>query len=210
MRRPRLPPPLLLSDAIITGITSEVSATGKAQIIRDAQCPGLHLLVVHSRAPLWTLTCLNHNRRREVHTLGNYPRVGVTQARAKGWNLRMRRKLLEMPKVTTSQMTLGRLIFLYDGHPASNKSEMRDRLCHIFEPFLFTPWSKIDWEKIQDHIDTYSGPGSLRRYFYLFRGMLLWAEEQGLVAQAYAGLVPPKARSKAELQRLQSRRDVVK
>jgi len=204
MKRPRLSPPSLLSDSVIERITTEVHTTGQAQIIRDSHCPGLRLVVARSSNLRWTLVTLNHQGRKEEHILGHYPRVTIAQARAKGWNLRLRIQMPESYVRPTSGITLAKLIFQCEGFAVAVPylAQLRARLCHAFRPFLFLPWSGVDRLEIQKHIDAYSSPGNMRQLLPPFQAMLLWAEEQGLIAMSGVVLVPPKARNAAELARL--------
>ena len=161
-------------------------------------------MVARSSNLRWTLVTLNHQGRKEEHILGHYPRVTIAQARAKGWNLRLR---IQMPKSyirANSGITLEKLIFQCEGFAVAVPylAQLRSKLCHAFQPFLFLPWSRVDRIEIQKHIDTYSNPGNMRQLLPSFQAMLWWAEERGLIAKSGVVLVPPKARNAAELARL--------
>jgi hypothetical protein len=208
MKRPRLTPPTLLSDTIIERITSEVAATGKAQIVRDSHCPGLRLVVLHSRAPVWMLILFNPGGRKEERLLGRYPHINTTQARAKGWDIRLRLKGPERHERPSWGGTLERLIFQYEGCSASHIAKLRSHFCYAFKPFLFLQLRKLDQLEVQRHIDTYDGPGGMRALVPHLNAMLSQAAAQGLIARSSTVFVAPKARNKVELARLRSQQDL--
>jgi hypothetical protein len=201
-------PRVVISEAVIAAVVTEARETGRTQIVSDSRCTALRLVVTRPPMdPRWLLYCYNEDGRLEKTSLGHYPRMGAEEAREKAWKLRLRVKGIARPRRSGPDVTLEKLIILYENsHETSvHWGRQKDRIVHAFRPFVFRPWAKIDTKELQEYIDSYPSPGNMEKALQAVRAIVAWGKGSGIIDISMNTLTRPKARSRSDAGR---RRDL--
>lgn len=195
MRCTRRSPCEAISEAVIAAAVTEARETGRTQIISDSRCTALRLVVTPSTDPCWLLFCYDKDDRLEKSLLGRYPRMGVEEAREKAWKLRLQVKGIAKPRRSTHNITLEKLVILYENSHATSVSwgRQKDRIVYALEPFAFRPWATINPKELQEYIDSYPSPGSMEKVVQAVKAIVVWGQKSGIIEMSMNTLTPPKA-----------------
>src|SRR5271166_137524 len=183
-----------ISEAVIAAVVTEARETGRTQIIADGRCTGLRLFVTPSADSRWLLFCYDKDNRLKKVSLGRYPNIGVEEARKKAWKLRLQVKGIVRPRWPTPNVTLEKLILLYEDScaPSVHWGRIKDKIIDTLRPFVFRAWATINLEELQEYIDSYPSPGNMRKVVSAVRTIVVWAQESGIIKVSTYTLAPPK------------------
>ncbi len=196
MRLSRRSPREAISETVIATVVTEARETGRTQVVADAQCPALRLIVTPSADPRWLLFCYNKDGRLEKSSLGRYPLIGVEEAREKAWRLKLQVKGIAGPRPSTPDITLERLVMLYENSRATSIywGQLKYNIAYALRPFLFRPLTAIDLGELQEYIDSYPSPGNIRKVLREVKAIVGWGNKSGVINISMNTLVPPRAR----------------
>jgi hypothetical protein len=183
MRLSRRSPREAISEATIAAMMIEASATGRTQIVADTRCTALRLVVTPSANSSWLLFCYHKDGRLNQSLLGRYPKIGVEEARKRAWELRLQVKGHARLRWNTPDITLERLIKLYENSCATSVhwGRHKDAVIHALASFAFRPWGKVDSEELQDYVDNYPSPGGMVTALKTVKTIVAWGHESGII-----------------------------
>jgi hypothetical protein len=163
MRLSRRLPHEAITETVIASVIAEARETGRTQIVADTRCTALRLVVTPSADPRWLLFCYDKNGRLEKNSLGRYPRIGVEEARKKAWELRLQVKGIVRQRRSTPDLTLERLMQLYEDSCTTSVrwGRLKDNVIHTLRPFAFNSWAEVDLDELQEYIDSYPSQGNM-------------------------------------------------
>jgi hypothetical protein len=190
-------PALIISEAVVGAHVIKARRTKKMQVIADSQCRGLRLIVRPSADPNWLLFCYRADGKLEKRTLGSYPKISIEEARKRAWKCRLQVKGLDRPRKQSSSITLEKLFILYEDTCRVSDwwGRKKGTVFFVLKPFVFQPWTRLSWHRLQEYIDGYESPGTMHSAVYALNKVLAWAEERGIIAESAQRLIPPKARA---------------
>jgi Arm DNA-binding domain len=172
-----------ISETVIAAASAEVSKTGRIQIVVDAHCTALRLVVTPSGAPRWLLFCYNEQGTLEKRSIGHYPRIGIEEAREQAWKLRLKVKGFAGKATHPSEITLEKLVLLYETHCAKSVhwGDLKNDIIYALKPFVFCSLKAINTKKLKKYIDGYSSPGNMKKVLIKTRAIIAWGEESGAI-----------------------------
>jgi hypothetical protein len=172
-----------ISETVIAAVVNKARETGRTQIVADSRCTALRLVVTSSADSRWLLFCYDKVGKLKKSSLGRYPKIGVEEARERAWKFRLQAKGIARPRRSTSNITLEKLIILYENsHETSvHWGKLRDRIIYALRPFVFRPWMKIGLNELQKYIDSYPSPGGMEKVLMAVKTIVAWAQEGGII-----------------------------
>jgi integrase len=169
--------------------------------ISDGACPGLRLRISQGGTKTWVLGCRDSAGRARRFTLGQYPAVGLSDARELARTRRQEVKAGADPvaeaKAKRRQAsdakdgigTLSAVLNAYarlEGHRRRSWTEMRRRIESVFSALLDQPAAELSGPMIQTIADAHPSRSSASAAVRYIRPILTWAEKRGFVARGIA------------------------
>ncbi len=195
--------------------------------IADGGCRGLRLRVSQGGTATWVLGCRDSTGRARRFGLGEYPTVGLSEARELARRRRQEVKAGADPiaaakakrqQASDAKAGIGTLSAVLDayarleGHKRRTWPEMRRRIEDVFGALLDRPGADLTGPAIQTIADAHASRSSANAAVRYLRPILRWAEKRNLVPRGIGRELDPGAPSDkrgrvlqdAELQRLVS------
>ncbi len=208
--------PVRLTETAINSAARAVVDNGERRDLADAGCPGLRLRLTPAGAKSWVLACRDPFNRMRRFPVGNYPTMGISDARVAARALRLRvrdgadpvaerrrnRAIGDAAKV--GEGTLTALLDLYGqphtenrpaGPGASQKAWVasRKRVDVVFKAQLGQPLAALKLGDLQMAADRYPSAMSAAFAVRTLRPVLRWAAApgRGYVPAELANIRPP-------------------
>ena len=183
MKLSRRSPREAISEDTIAAVVTEASATGRTQIVADTQCTALRLVVTPSADSSWLFFCYDKDGRLNKSLLGRYPKIGVAEARKRAWELRLQVKGYARSTCSTPDITLAKLMHLYEDGCASARwlGRRKDAAIHTLAPFAFRSWGEINPDELQKYIDSYPFPGGMLTALKTVKTIVAWGHKRGII-----------------------------
>lgn len=169
--------------------------------IADGGCPGLRLRISQGGTATWVLGCRDSAGQARRFALGQYPTVGLSEARDRARQRRQEIKAGADPiaeaKAKRQQArdakagigTLSSVLDAYaclEGHKRRTWPEMRRRISDVFSALLNRPAADLTGPAIQTIADAHSSRSSASAAIRYLRPVLKWAEKRGSVPRGLA------------------------
>ena len=195
-----------LTDTAIQAAAKRVAADGKRLDLSDAALPGLRLRLTPSGVKSWVLACRDTLGRMRRFPLGEYPGLGISEARDAARTMRVevrkgadpvaeaRHKRLIGREAQDGIGTLAALLDLYGAkHGATLKSwpECRRRIDGVFAHHIKRPLAALKAPGLQLTADAHKSAQSAAAAVRYVRPVLKWAAKRGYVPAETAVLHPP-------------------
>jgi integrase len=184
---------LPLTPARLRAITPP--AIGQIEI-PDGACPALRLRLSYGGKATWILGCRDSNGRARRFTIGEYPAIGLAEARERARQLRQRVRDGYDPIAEVKQRRqrmkdavkgVGTLTALLDTYAAHNGGKLRSwgeqrrRIRDVFRAVMDKPSKEIDAETLNTIADDHASRSSANAALRYLRPVLKWAEKRGTV-----------------------------
>jgi integrase len=201
--------PIRLTETAIQTAVRNARAAGRKDL-SDAGLPGLRLRGAASGRAGWVLACRDQHGRMRRFPLGDWPRMGLSDAREEARSLRAQVRKGADPVAERRQTralghnakaglgTLAALLELYEtkvGKGVKSWPPSRKRVEIVFKDLLKTPLPAITRLDLQIRIDAYESQTQARGAAHCLRPVLKWASARGYVSAELSELeVPAKPR----------------
>ena len=194
-----------MTETAIQAAGKRVVALGRMDL-SDAALPGLRLRLTAAGSRTWVLACRDTFGRMRRFTLGEYPTMGIADAREAARCMRAEvRKGADPVADSKRQRAIGRqardgigtlsaLLDLYArqrGEQLKSWVECRRRIDSVFAPFLNRPIATLKPGDLQLHADGWQAKQSAAAAVRYLRPVLKWAAHRGYGASDLAQIVPP-------------------
>jgi integrase len=199
--------PVRMTETAIQAATKRVADT-KARIeLYDAGQPGLRLRISPSGSRSWSLVCRDPDGRLRRFALGEYPYMGIAQAREAARTVRpdvrkgadpvaeARRRRVIGHEARDGIGTLEAVLNMYakqKGGSLKSWPECRRRIEHVFAVYLSKPVATLKAADLQMTADAHAAQQSAAAAVRYIRPVLKWAAQRGY-AQAETALLHPPA-----------------
>ena len=196
-----------LTAPAINAAAKRVAAEGKRLDLSDATLPGLRLRLTATGGKSWVLACRDTLGRMRRFPLGEYPTIGISEARDAARAMRVdvrkgadpvaeaRRKRIVGKEAKDGIGTLTALLDLYAGkRGASLKSWPESRRCidQVFARHVKKPLAMLTTADLQMTADAHKAQHSASAAVNYLRPVLKWAAKHGgYVAADLAALHAP-------------------
>jgi Arm DNA-binding domain len=165
--------PVRLTDTAIQATAKMTAATGKRKEMSDAVLPELRLRLMPSGTRSWVLACRDPEGRMRRFGLGNYPQIGISDARNAARRLRVdlkergsdpiaeKRKLCGIGR--DAEAGIGTLTPLLDHYESKGKpgeklrswKAQRKAIESVFERHLSRPLATMKALDLQTSVDAH-------------------------------------------------------
>lgn len=193
---------MLRSPPLTPALLRHVKPPERGQIeIADGGCPGLRLRVSQGGTMTWVLGCRSRAGRAQRISLGQYPGIGLSDARAKARAMRQEVREGADPiaearatrqKARDADAGIGTLASVLDAYAGREGGglrtwpEMRRRMDHVFAKLLDRPAADLTGPVIQGVVDGHTSRSSASAAVRYLRPVLKWAAKRGTVARDLA------------------------
>jgi integrase len=173
----------------------------------DVQCDGLRLRISPAGSKTWSLLLRDLEGRIRRHSLGDYPTVGIADAREAARSLRVdvrrdgkdptqeRRRMRAVARDAKAGIgTLAALLDQYEkakGHELKSWSECKRRIESVFEGQLMRPLERLTLVDLQHAADTWPSKQSAAAAVRYLRPILKFAAHRRLIAADTTTIHPP-------------------
>ncbi len=169
--------------------------------IADGGCLGLRLRLSQGGTMTWLLGCRDSAGRARRFTLGQYPALGLSEARELARTRRQevragadpiadsRAKRQQARDAKAGIGTLSAVLDAYErleGHKRRTWPEMRRRVASVFGELLAKPATELTGPLIQTIADAHTSRSSAGAAVRYIRPILSWAEKRGSVPRGIA------------------------
>ena len=194
-----------MTETAIQAAGKKVAVLGRMDL-SDAVLPGLRLRLTAAGSRTWVLACRDSLGRMRRFTLGDYPTMGIADAREAARGMRAEvRKGADPVAESKRQRAIGRqardgigtlsaLLDMYaeqKGGRLKSWVECRRRVDSVFAPFLNQPIATLKAGNLQLHADGWRAKQSAAAAVRYLRPVLKWAAHRGYCATDLAVIVPP-------------------
>jgi integrase len=194
-----------MTETAIQAAGKKVAALGRMDL-SDAVLPGLRLRLTAAGSRTWVLACRDPLGRMRRFTLGDYPTMGIADAREAARGMRAEvRKGADPVADSKRQRAIGRqaregigtlsaLLDLYarqKGEQLKSWGECRRRIDSVFAPFLKGPIATLKAGDLQLHADGWRAKQSAAAAVRYLRPVLKWAAHRRYCATDLAHISPP-------------------
>jgi integrase len=174
--------------------------------LSDAALPGLRLRLTAAGSRTWVLACRDMLGRMRRFTLGDYPTMGIADAREAARGMRAEVRKGADPVAESKRLraigrqardgigTLSALLDLYTrekGERLKSWAECRRRIDSVFSPFLNRPVATLKAADLQLQADGWKAKQSAAAAVRYLRPVLKWAVRRGYCSADLAHLAPP-------------------
>jgi integrase len=186
----------------------------------DGACPGLRLRVSQGGAATWVLGCRDAEGRARRFRLGDFPTMGLAEARVAARNQRVAVRAGQDPiqearavrqRAGDARLGIGTLAALLDAYAlqagAARRSwpEARRRVEHVFAAHLQRSTRTLEAQALQMTVDAHPARGSAGAAVRYLRPVLKWGAKRGLVPKGVGeALDQPHGALKKRARRLSS------
>jgi integrase len=197
--------PVRLTDSAIQAAIRKVATSGRMDLA-DAGLPGLRLRLTASGGRSWVLACRDTLGRMRRFPLGDYPGMGIADAREAARTMRVEVRKGADPVAERRRQrriglqardgigTLTALLDLYaKQHGARLKSwpECRRRIDSVFAPLLGQPMPSLKMGDLQMQADGWGSPQSAAAAVRYLRPVLKWAAQRSYAPLDLSQIKPP-------------------
>jgi integrase len=197
--------PVRLTETAIQAAAKKVAAVGRMDI-SDAALPGLRLRLTANGGRSWVLACRDTFGRMRRFPLGDYPNMGIADAREAARAMRAdvrkgadpvaerKRQRVVGYQARDGIGTLTALLDLYarqKGSRLKSWHEWRRRINSVFAPFLNQPTVTLNARDLQMQADGWAAVHSASAAVRYLRTVLKWAAKRGYVVPDSAQIAPP-------------------
>jgi integrase len=197
--------PVRLTETAIQAAAKKV-VVAKRMDLADAGLPGLRLRLTSKGRRSWVLACRDTLGRMRRFPLGEYPTLGIADAREAARAMRAdvrkgadpvadrRRQRLIGQQARDGIGTLTALLDLYSkqqGHRLKSWSECRRRIDSVFAPFLGKPMATLAMGDLQMQADGWTAAQSAAAAVRYLRPVLKWAAQRSYVSKELCQITPP-------------------
>ena len=198
--------PVRMTETAITKAMREV-AGGARRDVADAGCLGLRLRLTPAGAATWVLACRDRHGRMRRFPLGNYPALGISEARSEARSLHTRVKREGADPIAerrrdravgaaakAGEGTLTALLDLYGnkhGRELKRWNEAKRSVEVVFKPLLPRPLVALaarDFQMLADGYKAQHSAGAAVRYV---RPILKWGATRGYLSAEVAAIHLP-------------------
>ena len=195
-----------LTERAIQAAAAKVTATGIRLDLSDATLPGLRLRLTAAGGRTWVLACRDNLSAMRRFPLGNYPGMGIADAREAARAMRAevkkgadpvaerRRQRAIGADAREGQGTLTAVLDLYARHKGEQlKSwpECRRRIDSVFAAHLTKPVAVLKASDLQITADDHPSQQSAAAAVRYLRPVLKWAAQRNYLAAEVAVIHPP-------------------
>ncbi|MSP01254.1 MAG: site-specific integrase, partial [Acetobacteraceae bacterium] len=195
-----------LTDTAIQAATTRAAKSSKRIDLSDAALPGLRLRVSSNGKRPWVLACRDPLGRMRRFPLGDYPGMGISQARDAARTMRVavrggddpiadaRRKRVMGREAREGIGTLAAVLDIYAkqrGSGLKSWPECRRRIDHVFASHLAMPLATVRSSDLQMTADAHSSQQSAAAAVRYIRPVLKWAAQRGYVSADVPVVHPP-------------------
>ena len=205
---------IILTETAIKKAIKEAIETKERRELSSKTCPGLRLRV-GSRSQNWILGVRDSSGRLRRYPLGEYPTLGVREAKEAAWLLRAKVKNGEDPIASRSQRrqeardaregigTLNALVDHYgakEGEKNKSWSDCQRRIRAVFADLLSKPSRSLTIRDLQSAVDNWPSESSAAAAVRYIRPILKWAAAPGRLyaPRELLDLRPPKTVGRRE------------
>lgn len=217
-------PAVRLTETAIAAATKRAQVDGARVEVTDAACPGLRVRITPLGARTWVLGCRDANGAARRFKLGQFPEMGISDARTAARTLRgevargadpVAKGRAQRQQARDAKAGIGTLTAVLDRYAAQHGkalrswAEARRRLESVFSPHLERPVALLRRAELQLTADAWASQSSASAAVRYLRPVLKWAAARDLVGADAANLKPPspvgrrdRVLARAELARL--------
>lgn len=201
-------PTIRLTDTAIRKAIQEARNSSTRVELIDATAAGLRLRIARDGSSAWSLKMRDATGAGRRFALGDYPTLGIAEARERAAVTRHRvrhegadpvaekRAAREMATQPNSEVTtLGRVVAEYGrARKAGDERwpEYRQRIEIVFRSLLDHPAAGITLADLQRTADGYGSPGSASSAVRYIRPVLKWATKSGYVSNETVLIEEPR------------------
>ena len=197
--------PVRLTETAIQAAAKKAAAVGRMDI-SDAALPGLRLRLTVNGGRSWVLACRDTLGRMRRFPLGDYPTMGIADAREAARAMRADVRKGADPVAERKRQravgyqardgigTLTALLDLYarqKGSRLKSWHEWRRRIDSVFAPFLNQPTVTLKAGDLQMQADGWAAVHSASAAVRYLRTVLKWAAQRGYAVPDSAQIAPP-------------------
>ncbi len=197
--------PVRLTETAIQAAVKKVVTIGRMDLA-DSTLPGLRLRLTAKGGRTWVLACRDTLGRMRRFPLGEYPTMGIADAREAAREMRAEvRKGADPVAERKRQRAIGRqaregvgtltaLLDLYarqKGDRLKSWAECRRRIESVFAAFLNKPMATLKTGDLQMQADGWSAAQSASAAVRYVRPVLKWAAQRGYAPDELALITPP-------------------
>jgi integrase len=198
--------PVRMTETAIRAAIAKAAQTGRRDLA-DATLPGLRLRLTPAGSASWALACRDLHGRMRRFPIGQFPAMGLAEAREKARALRVRvreegadpvaerRRLRAAGRDAKEGIgTLSALLDLYASGPGrelKSWGDARRRIGTVFAPHLARPLASLAAAELQMTADGYPARQSAAAAVRYLRPVLKWGAKRGYVAPEAALVEPP-------------------
>jgi integrase len=197
---------LRMTDTAIKAAAKRAAESGERLDISDATLPGLRLRLTPSGRRSWVLACRDTLGGMRRFPLGDYPAMGISEAREAARSMRAdvrkgadpvaeaRRKRTIGQEARDGIGTLTAVLDLYakqKGDSLKSWPECRRRIDHVFAEHLSKPVAVLKAADLQITADAHPSRQSAAAAVRYIRPVLKWAAQRRYLAAEAAVLHPP-------------------
>ncbi len=195
-----------LTETAIARAARAAAEAGRRGDLSDATLPGVRLRLTPTGGKSWVLACRDPLGRFRRFPLGEYPAMGIAEAREAARALRAEVRKGADPVAEAKRRraigreardgigTLAALLDLYakqKGAALKSWPECRRRIEVVFAPFLSAPLATMEASDLQMQADGWASKQSAAAAVRYLRPMLKWAAHRGYVVAEATALHPP-------------------
>lgn len=196
-----------INDTAINKAKREAASDGERRELADTVEAGLRLRVSQSGSAAWVLGCRDRSGKARRFPLGNWPAVGLREARAAARALRQKVRIdgadpvaerrQERATAKDAAAGIGTLSALLDHYGAVRGKQLRSwpdcqrQIKNVFKSHLERPVSALAAADLQATADTHGSQQAAAAAVRYVRPVLGWAAKRGMVAAGVADLEPP-------------------
>jgi integrase len=200
--------PVRLTETAIFKAARDVSESGARRDLADARCPGLRLRLTPAGGKSWVLACRDRLGRMRRFPLGNFPDMGVSEARDEARAMHAKVKAGADPVAERRRDraigrdakagigTLAAVLDIYEAHKGKTLKSWphsRKRVDLVFKPLMSRPVASLTAVDLQMAADAYPAAQSAAFAVRTIRPALKWAAQRKHVSAALAELQAPAA-----------------
>lgn len=195
-----------MTETAIQAAAKRAAKSGKRLDISDATLPGLRLRLTPSGRRSWVLACRDTLGGMRRFSLGNYPAMGISEAREAARRMRAdvrkgadpvaeaRRKRIMGQEARDGVGTLTAVLDLYAkqrGDSLKSWPECRRRIDHVFAAHLSKPVAVLRAADLQIAADAHPSRQSAAAAVRYLRPVLKWAAQRRYLTAEAAVIDPP-------------------
>ncbi len=196
-----------ITDTAINKAKRDAAKDGVRRELADAAQKGLRLRVTPAGSAAWVLGCRDRSGNARRFPLGNWPAVGLREARVAAQALRQKvlidgadpvvERRQERATAKDAAAGIGTLSALLDHYGAVRGKQLRSwpdcqrQIRNVFKSHLERPVSALAAPDLQATADMHGSQQAAAAAVRYVRPVLGWAAKRGMVAAGVADLEPP-------------------